>query len=366
MCSISVNKPKLNVAILFGGRSVEHAVSVNSARNILQHIDRGAFYVICIGISKKGSWFLTSEISKEIESGVPLSLSLNINGPIFHDKVGNQYPIDMVFPVLHGTDGEDGSIQGLLKALRIPVVGSGVLGSCLSMSKLVTKKLLQQAGLSIAKFIAIRENEVTTISFSDVTATIGLPFMVKSANLGSSVGVSKVSRESEFQPAIAEAFRYDNCVIIEEYIVGRELECAVMGNEPPVSSRPGEIVLKKDYAFYNFEAKYVDAEAVRIDVPAVLDNKTIEQIRELSIKAYQALHCEDFARVDLFLGNDGIVYINEINTIPGFTNSSMFPLMWKEQGISFTELISKLIMFAIDRTEKGKRIQHEFQSALKY
>ena len=190
--------------------------------------------------------------------------------------------------------------------------------------------------------------------------------MVKSANLGSSVGVSKVKSELDFESAVKEAFRYDDCVLFEKFIEGREIECAILGNESPQASLPGEIIVSSKYDFYTFDAKYVDGEAVTISVPANLSDQESELIRSTSVEAYKALSCEDFARVDLFLTKQGAVYINEINTIPGFTNSSMFPMMWKERGISFTDLITKLIELAEIRYAKAQRIQTSFQSNLKF
>jgi D-alanine-D-alanine ligase len=190
--------------------------------------------------------------------------------------------------------------------------------------------------------------------------------MVKSASLGSSVGVSKVNEKEDFKKAVDEGFRYDDCILFEKYIKGREIECAVLGNSPAKASLPGEIVISKEYEFYTFDAKYVDGKAVEIHVPAKMDDTISKQIQEFSLKAYQALNCEDFARVDLFLTADGEVYVNEINTIPGFTNSSMFPMMWKERGINFTDLITKLVELAEARYQLTHRADRGFSSSLKY
>ena len=357
---------KTKVAILYGGRSVEHGVSINSARNIAANIDNNKFESLLIGISKQGVWYLTPSVTKDIEQGKKLSLQLNPAAPAFVDESGNTYKADMIFPVLHGTDGEDGSIQGLLKAMELPMAGTGVLGSSISINKLMAKQVLQQAGLPVGKFLHFFYADKAKINFKELTAALGLPLMVKSANLGSSVGVSKVKTESDFELAVEESFRYDDCVIFEEYIQGREIECSILGNNPPLASLPAEIILNSKYEFYSFDAKYVDGDAVKIDVPAKLNLDVIEKIREVSVKAFQALHGEDFARVDLFLRNDGKVFVNEINTIPGFTNSSMFPVMWKERGISFSDLITKIIELASERFEKSKRIERDFQSALKF
>lgn len=356
---------RTKVAILYGGRSVEHGVSINSARNIFEFIDKKQFEPIPIGITSSGAWFATPAVDKNIESGSPLSIRLNPGRPAFLYDSGQQVLIDIAFPVLHGTDGEDGSIQGLLKALDIPMVGTGVLGSSMSMNKLISKRLLKEAALPVARWLYQGYTDAP-LSFEAIESQIGIPFMVKSSSLGSSVGVSKVKSEADFRRAVEDSFRYDDGVLFEEYISGREIECAVLGNDPPQASLPGEIVVSSRYEFYTFEAKYVDRDAVRIDVPAKLDAAIARQIQEISIRAYQTLCCEDFARVDLFLTPDQRVFVNEINTIPGFTNSSMFPMMWKERGVNFTELITRLLTLARARFEKSKRVERSFQSSLKF
>jgi len=356
---------KKKVAILFGGRSVEHGVSINSAKNIFEYIDRERFEPIPIGISTRGTWFLNTSVSKDIEQGSPLSLSLDATKPLW-TTAGKTVEFDIAFPVLHGTDGEDGSVQGIFKAMSIPMVGTSVLGSSVSMNKLTSKRLLQKANIPVAPFLTYSFGERSSLSFETISKELGLPFMVKATSLGSSVGISKVKSKEDFLPALEEAFRYDNQVLIEKYIKGREIECAVLGNDPPEASLPGEIVISDRYEFYTFDAKYVDNTAVSIEVPAKLEPRIQDEIRSLSVKAYQALHCEDFARIDVFLAADGKVYINEINTIPGFTNSSMYPMMWKERGVSFTDLISKLIDLCLKRDEKSKRVETEFKSSLKF
>jgi D-alanine-D-alanine ligase len=358
---------KIKIALLYGGRSVEHGVSINSARNIFEFIDKNKYEVFPIGISKQGQWFLNTTVDKEIELGKALGLELDPHNPAFlllatQERIW----VDIIFPVLHGTDGEDGSIQGLIKAMDIPMVGTGVLGSSLSMSKIVAKRLLKDAGIPVTPFISYSYIEKDSINFDDVAAKMGIPFMVKAASLGSSVGVSKVNDKNDFDKAVEEAFRYDDNLIIEQFVKGRELECAILGNYPPQASYPGEIVIHAKYDFYTFDAKYVDPEAVRIEVPAKLDADIAERIRAISVKSFIALNCNDFSRVDLFLDEKGNIYVNEINTIPGFTNSSMFPMMWKERGIGFTELITRLLDLAQVRYDRGKRIERDFQSSLKF
>lgn len=357
---------KKKVAILYGGRSVEHGVSINSARNIFDYIDKKEFEPVPIGISTTGAWFLTSSVSKDITKGEALSIAMDPSRVEWTTTSGKRFDIDVVFPVLHGTDGEDGSIQGLLTALSVPQVGTGVLGSAVSMNKLTAKRLLQHAGLPVVPYLSLSYDSRNNVSFDEVKSKLGLPFMVKATSLGSSVGVSKVTDRESFGAAVTDSFKYGDNVIIEQFIKGREIECAVLGNDPPQASLPGEIIISSKYDFYTFDAKYVDGEAVKIEVPARLDADVAQKIRDLSIKAYQALHCEDFARVDLFLKDGKDVFINEINTIPGFTNSSMYPMMWKERGMSFTELIGKLITLALERYDRYKRIERGFQSSLQY
>lgn len=346
---------------------MEHGVSVNSARNIFDHINKDRFEPLPIGITKSGQWFLTSGVTRDISQGKALALLLDAQSSGFIlVSSGDRVKADVIFPVLHGTDGEDGSIQGLIKAMDIPMVGTGVLGSSISMNKIVAKRLLKDAGLPVTNFVAFHHSEKDRIDFKSIKGKLGVPFMVKSASLGSSVGVNKVKNESEFKKAIDDSFLYDDSILMEEFIKGREIECAILGNNPPEASYPGEIVINSKYDFYTFDAKYVDPEAVKINVPAKLEPKIAEKVRDICLKAYKTLSCEDFSRVDLFLTETGKIYINEINTIPGFTNSSMFPMMWNERGIGFTELISRLLDLALERYDRGKRIEREFNSSLKF
>ncbi len=264
--------------------------------------------------------------------------------------------------MLHGTDGEDGSVQGLFKAMNVPVVGSGVLGSALAMDKIVSKKVLLESGIPVAPFIEFDISQKKSIDFHEIAEKLGVPFMVKSAALGSSVGVSKVKSADDFNSALQEGFRYDDRIIIEQFVEGRELECAVMGNDMPEASFPGEIIMVKDYDFYTYTAKYLDENAIKIQLPAEIDEKTMQELRGVSIAAYQALRCEDFARVDLFLTTEGNVIVNEINTIPGFTSVSMFPMMWQHMGMSYTELISRLIDLCLSRYDRSKSKETDYKA----
>jgi D-alanine-D-alanine ligase len=259
----------------------------------------------------------------------------------------------VVFPILHGPFGEDGTVQGLLKLADLPFVGAGVLGSAVGMDKDVMKRLLRDAGIPIGKFLAYRRAD--KIRFAQVKKVLGLPLFVKPANLGSSVGISKVSKPGEFAAAVKEAFRYDNKIVIEEFIRGREVECSVLGNDRPIASLPGEIIVNRD--FYSYDAKYLDAQAARLEIPAKLPRAVIRKVRAIALRTYEVLGCEGMGRVDFFVAADGAVLVNEINTIPGFTKISMYPKMWQASGISYPKLIDRLIQLALARHRAEKRLR---------
>ena len=261
--------------------------------------------------------------------------------------------IDVVFPVLHGPFGEDGTVQGLLRLADVPFVGAGVLGSAVGMDKDVMKRLLRDAGIPVGKFITLRAGD--KLSFKDAKKKLGSPLFVKPANLGSSVGVSKVRTETEFKKAVKEAFQFDTKVIVEEFIEGREIECSVLGNDDPIASVPGEIILHDD--FYSYDAKYIDENGASLEIPAKLDAKTRKLVQETAVRTFKALECEGMGRVDSFVTKDGRVVVNEINTIPGFTSISMYPKLWEASGISYSKLVDKLIQLAIERFEKQRKLK---------
>ena len=351
---------KLRVGLLFGGKSVEHEISIRSARNVFQQMDRTRFEPVLIGITKNGNWYLLTSMDQPIDSGTPLNLSLNDSSHTFIGADGSEGTgiLDIIFPVLHGTDGEDGSIQGMIQTVDIPVAGSGVLGSSVAMDKLMSKQLLVNEGIPTSKYQAVLPG--SEISYSQIVDKVGVPFMVKPISLGSSVGVSKVSNEAEYQTALSKTLSYDQGYLAEEYISGRELECAILGNQQAKASAPGEIIISSKYEFYTYDAKYQDPDAVEIKVPAELDPEVAEKIKALSLRAYKALRCEDFARVDLFLGEDNRILINEINTIPGFTDSSMFPSLWGQHGISYQDLITQIIDLAMERFVHKSRLNRDY------
>lgn len=355
---------KTRVAVLFGGKSAEHEVSIQSAKNVVNSLDKDKYEVVLIGIDKKGDWHLAPkqyllDSSFTEQKNMPVSGEvsfitkaegnnlINMSG---QEQIGH---IDVVFPVLHGPYGEDGSMQGLLKLANVPFVGSGVLGSAIGMDKDVMKRLLRDAGLPVAKFLTFQKGE--KIDFSIIEKEIGLPFFVKPANLGSSIGVSKIKNEEQFATAVNEAFQYDTKIIVEGYIKGRELECAVLGNDNPIASGVGEIIPTNE--FYDYNAKYIDEEGAMLKAPADLEEKIVKEVQKLAVKTFKVLCLDGMARIDFFLGDDEVVYVNEANTIPGFTNISMYPKLWELSGVSYQELVDKLVQFAIEKFEEQKKLK---------
>jgi len=357
------------VGILFGGKSAEHEISLLSAKNIFEAIDRTQFEPVLVGIDKTGRWQIAGDkLANDasqffLNADNPAMISLSADGkPVALQPenrgllacAGNDFsgvPLDVVFPILHGPFGEDGTIQGFLKLADIPFVGSGVLGSAVGMDKDAMKRLLRDAGIPIGKFLTVKAHERLP-SFVEVEAALGSPFFIKPANMGSSVGISKVRTESEYAAAVKDAFQYDTKIVIEEFIPGREIECAVMGNEEPAASVPGEIIPSHD--FYSYDAKYLDEKGASLEIPAKLDEQTKQRIQELAVKVFQTLCCEGLSRVDFFLKPNGEIIVNEINTMPGFTKRSMFPKLWEAAGVSYSELITRLIELAISRFEKER------------
>ncbi len=354
---------KETIAIVFGGRSVEHEISIRSASNICENLDP-SYLKLLIGITKAGDWYLCPEVTKNIDNGIPLSLKLSTSEVGFYEK-GNQdlLKIDIVFPVLHGTDGEDGSIQGLFKAMNLPVVGSDVLGSAVCMDKILSKKILENSDIPTVPYLTFDQSD-KEISFEGITEKVGLPFMIKAGNLGSSVGVSRVDSKDGFHEALKDSFNYANQILVEGYVKGQEVECAVVGNGDSIESTwPGEIVLSKAYDFYSYEAKYQNEDAIKMVIPAQLSQSIQLEIRKHSEAAFKALRCNDYARVDLFVAEDGQVYVNEINTIPGFTSASMFPVLWKNMGLNYTDLLNKLIGLSKERWVSYNKLERSYLHA---
>lgn len=337
---------KINVGVLFGGRSAEHEVSVLSAKNVIASLDPKKFTFTLIYINKSGGWQQLANIKKLaldnksfLQLGSPgKNLSRVSLTPILKD-------INVLFPVLHGPFGEDGTIQGLAKMLNIPCVGSGVLGSAIGMDKDVMKRLLRDSQIPTAKFLAVSRYE-TPPKFASIKQKLGLPIFVKPANMGSSIGIAKIKNEKDYFSGLKTAFAFDKKIILEEEIIGREIECSILGNENPIASTPGEVINTK-HDFYDYQAKYHDNEGVRLVIPAKLTKNEIKKIQQVALKTYKILEAEGLARVDMFLKKNGEVMVNEINTIPGFTKFSMYPKLWEVSGIGQKELTTKLIHLAI-------------------
>ncbi|GFM79808.1 D-alanine--D-alanine ligase A [Pseudomonas cichorii] len=357
---------KKSVAIVFGGQSSEHEVSLQSARNVINAIDRESYELTLIGIDKLGRWLRFDESDYLLNSSDPAKIRLSTSGKLLallpgstggqFVEVGSGEPlkrIDVVFPLIHGAYGEDGSLQGLLRLLAIPFVGPDVLGSAACMDKDVTKRLLRDADISVAPFVVLMRGQ--TARFSDVAGQLGLPMFVKPASQGSSVGVSKVTDEAGFEAALALAFEFDHKVLIEQGIVGREVECAVLGNREPQVSVCGEVIANDE--FYAYDTKYLNGDQARIAIPAELAPELSEQVREVALQAYRVLGCAGLARVDFFVTEARDIIINEINTIPGFTSISMYPKLWQATGLSYAGLIDRLIVLALERDDEARLLK---------
>lgn len=361
---------KIRVGIIFGGKSAEHEVSLQSAKNVIDALDKNKYEAILIGIDKTGKWFLNDESKFLLNATDPKLIKLNnekkeevalapeSKGTLTNlgtNKIDKR--IDVALPILHGPFGEDGTMQGLLKLADIPFVGAGVLGSGIGMDKEITKRLLRDAGIKIGKFLSVKENHIP--EFTNVVKNIGLPFFVKPANMGSSVGINKVHSEDEFNAAIEEAFKYDRKILLEEFIPAREIECSVLGNANPIASIPGEVISNHD--FYSYEAKYIDENGAALEIPAKLSEEMLNRIQDMSVNVFRILECEGLARVDFFVTKDNEIYVNEINTMPGFTKISMYPKLWEASGLSYSKLIDKLIELAIERYESESRLKTTFK-----
>jgi D-alanine-D-alanine ligase len=360
---------KLRVAVLFGGRSAEHEISLLSARFVVASLDRERFEPILIGIDKGGRWLLQEEALLLNAARDPRLVRLNAAAPRValapHPAaagetalaIGGQGAagVDVVFPVLHGPMGEDGAVQGLLELAGIPSVGAGVLGSAVGMDKDVMKRLLVGAGLPILPWITLRSAQL------ERAEALGYPLFVKPANMGSSVGVRRARNEQELADAIEHAFTYDTKVIVERGLEGpREVECSVLGNDNPIASVPGEILVDHPDGFYSYTAKYIDETGTTLRVPADLTPEQAANVQRLAIETFRVLECAGLARVDFFLSKDGQLYVNEINTMPGFTSISMYPKLWEASGVSPRELVARLVDLALERAARRAKLRTSF------
>ncbi|KKP79796.1 MAG: D-alanine-D-alanine ligase [Candidatus Moranbacteria bacterium GW2011_GWF2_35_39] len=364
---------KINLAIIFGGKSGEHEVSLVSGRSIFNALDKKKYNIHLIGIDKNGNWrlgkpkdfWINPNDTKKIKLN-PKSILItvaNYNGKTYLINLANGKKIasvDVFFPITHGTFGEDGCLQGFLEMLEVAYVGPGVLGSAVGMDKDVMKRLFREAGIEIGKFCAWEENDCSTKAIAGAIEKLRFPIFVKPANLGSSVGISKAYNKKELEKAIKFAFEFDTKIILEENLAGREIECSVLGNDKPIASIPGEIKLNSD--FYSYTAKYIDENSA-VPVPkADLDKKTIKKIQETAVKIFKTLGCYGMGRVDFFLTKNGKLYANEINTLPGFTSISMYPKMFESSGINYSKLLDLLIEFAQEKRAQKNKLRREFKA----
>ncbi|MEK7561066.1 MAG: D-alanine--D-alanine ligase [Patescibacteria group bacterium] len=359
-------RKKTKIGVIFGGKSAEHEISLQSARNIIDALDKKKYDVVLIGIDKSGQWLFDADATRLLDPSRSASAkkliaphsrpSMAVRGSTALENAdvrGAAGNANVIFPVLHGPYGEDGSMQGLLRIAGLPFVGAGILGSAVGMDKDVMKRLLRDAEIPTAKFVTIRDRD--KISFRHIIRTLGLPVFVKPANLGSSIGVEKTKNRGELATAVKRAFQYDSKILIEEEIAGREIECSVLGNEDPAASLPGEVI--PTHEFYSYDAKYTDPDGARVDIPAKIPARTVRTVQKMAIETFKALNCEGMARVDFFLKPNGELLVNEINTIPGFTAISMYPKLWEASGLSYSALLDRLIDLAVERFNREKKLK---------
>ncbi|MBN1494835.1 D-alanine--D-alanine ligase [Candidatus Peregrinibacteria bacterium] len=365
-------KNKIRVAVIFGGRSGEHEVSVVSGTNIIESLDRNKYDVIPIGITKLGKWLAGEKAPEAFKKGDYSDLTqVTLNSEsgkneLLHFKNGHveRMKVDIFFPALHGPFGEDGTIQGLFEIANVPYTGCGVLASSVGMDKLVTKALWDQAGLPIVPYIGINKSSWKKSPkkiIKKILDELGMPVFIKPANMGSSVGISKVKKESELKRAIDLACEFDTRILIEKGLNVRELECAVLGNDSPKAARVGEVLVGGE--FYDYNDKYVNGVS-KTRVPAEITPTLEKEVQKMALKAYKLLDASGLARVDMFLEkNTGKIYINEINTLPGFTSISMYPKMWNASGVTYKKLIDKIIELGFERYREKQQKKISFDEA---
>lgn len=358
--------------MVFGGRSVEHEVSLLSAKSVIKNVDPGKYDVFPIFIEKSGTWRKASVSAWLDEGGLEffedsfLAPSLNPGKPVFYEisgkKIVKEHAVDVVFPVLHGTLGEDGAIQGLFELMGLPCVGASVLGSSVGMDKIAMKSLLRDSGLPVVEFLGFYKSDWSSDKNQlkeKILSEIGLPCFVKSANLGSSVGITKVTSENDIEAAVDYSLRYSASVIVERAVKKpREIEVSVLGNDDPQASCPGEVVPHRE--FYDYTAKYLE-EGTGLIAPAELDEETSSKLGDYAVRTFRALHCSGMGRVD-FLLEEGTndIFVSEINTIPGFTKISMYPRLWEVSGFSLPELVNRLIELAIERRRQADALESDY------
>ncbi len=369
---------KLSLGIIYGGKSGEHDVSRCSAASVAV-VAAKKYNVVCIGITHEGRWHVQSGIPLETHPAFGQVLALKSTGQwlidmsasddslrLYNKKTGKTVTVDVIFPLIHGTYGEDGTLQGLLEMAGVPYVGPGVLGSAVGMDKDIAKRIVQKSGVAIVPFETVRASDLSSLKKSHLLQNIKamLPVFVKPANAGSSVGISKVTDVQDIEKALKKAFTFDAKVIVEKAVTCREFEVSVMGNEKPLASVVGEVIPQHEY--YSYEAKYVDKDGAKLAIPAHIPDDIAERLRSDACAVYQMLECEGMARVDFFVDtHDGTIYFNEVNTLPGFTSISMYPKLWEYSGVSYTKLIDTLISYAFRRHRGKKKMVKAFLSLKK-
>jgi D-alanine-D-alanine ligase len=351
---------KVRIAVLFGGRSAEHDVSVLSATNVVKALAPAKYDVVPVFVTRTGQWLLSAfengALSKPL-SGTELAFLPGGYGRVValsEDNALCELPkIDIVFPVLHGLHGEDGAVQGLAEVACVPLAGCGILGSANALDKDIAKRLLNEAGIPAARSITIHNN-VAAPTFDEIKQALGLPVFIKPARQGSSVGVSKVSSPTDYERALSEGFCHDSKLLVEEFVRGREIECAVLENESGslFVSRTGEIIPTESHGFYTYDAKYIDDAGAALKVPAELPKAVEDEIRTIASKAFRALGCDGMARADFFVTPDMRILVNELNTIPGFTDISMYSKVMGASGVSYPEIIDRLVTHGLARANQ--------------
>ena len=341
---------KQRVAVLLGGRSGEHEVSVTSARSVISALDPERWEVFPIGVSKSGAWLTPAETRAALDAG---QAAFETGGAdVLHasEALAALASCDVAFPLIHGTNGEDGTLQGFLEIAGIPYAGAGVAASAIGMDKALMKALFREAGIPVARYSVIRSWEYTLSqkdSMELIDHAIGYPCFVKPANGGSSVGVSRARSREDLPHAFEAAFAYDDKAVIEQAVIGREVECSVLGNERPEASIVGEIVPDRD--FYDYDSKYSAQSTTELYIPAPITDMVADRVRDLALRMYRVMGCEGYARVDFFLTPGDQVIANEVNTIPGFTSISMYPKLWEASGLAYTPLLTRILELALER-----------------
>lgn len=356
---------KIRVGVIFGGKSGEHEVSLNSARSVMNALDPEKYEVVQIGITHEGQW-LTGEAMKALTAGSTDSDSTALvqagTSETQISRLTASHAIDVVFPVLHGTYGEDGTVQGLLELAGVPYVGAGVVGSAVGMDKAIFKQVMAANGIPVLPWLLVLKSQWQTrpqTILDLIENKLSYPVFTKPANLGSSVGISKCRNRDELCAGLDEAARFDRRLVIEQGIDARELEVSVLGNDDPIASIVGEVRPRRD--FYDYVAKYVSDDSELL-IPAPIGPELMEQVRQMAVRAYQAIDCAGLGRVDMLLDKEsGAFYLNEINTIPGFTQISMYPKLWEATGLSYPELLDRLVNLALERYEEKEQLTHRFE-----